>query len=109
MKITKQKLFLPSNTKNQLRIIQKHILLGFLHFLVYESVINMDCITALTHQGYINIQVLKEGLMNAESSLKILYVEDEADIREITRIALSDIGGHDLCVCCSGLEAIQKA
>lgn len=47
--------------------------------------------------------------MDTDFSLKILYVEDEDDIREITRIALSDIGGHDLCVCSSGLEAIQKA
>lgn len=39
---------------------------------------------------------------------KILYVEDEPDIQEISKIALGDIGGYELAVCSSGEEAIEK-
>lgn len=37
---------------------------------------------------------------------KILYVEDEADIATIARIALEDIGGFTLKYCSSGAEAL---
>lgn len=37
---------------------------------------------------------------------KILYVEDEVDIRLIVQIALEDIGGFELKSCASGYEAI---
>ena len=40
--------------------------------------------------------------------LKILYVEDEADIREIARFALED-EGFELLICESGMEALKKA
>lgn len=40
---------------------------------------------------------------------KILYVEDEPDIRTIAEIALRDIGGFILETCSSGTEAIEKA
>lgn len=40
--------------------------------------------------------------------LHILYVEDEADIREVTEFALED-EGFELLFCASGKEALQKA
>lgn len=40
---------------------------------------------------------------------KILYVEDEPDIRMIAEIALRDIGGFTLETCSSGEEALEKA
>ena len=39
---------------------------------------------------------------------KITYVEDEPDIRAITEIALTQIGGFHLDVCASGAEALAK-
>lgn len=39
---------------------------------------------------------------------KILYVEDEADIRLIVQIALEDVGGFELKSCSSGMEAIAE-
>lgn len=38
---------------------------------------------------------------------KILYVEDEADIRLIVQIALEDIAGFTLKSCANGYEAID--
>lgn len=40
---------------------------------------------------------------------KILYVEDEPDIRTIAEIALRDIGGFILETCSSGAQALEKA
>ena len=40
---------------------------------------------------------------------KILFVEDEADIREIARLALETVGGFTVEVCNSGQIALQKA
>ncbi len=40
---------------------------------------------------------------------RILHVEDDADIREITRLALVDLGGFDLLQCANGVEALEKA
>jgi two-component system OmpR family response regulator len=40
---------------------------------------------------------------------KILYAEDEADIRSIAQIALEDIGGFTLKYCNSGQEALDSA
>lgn len=39
---------------------------------------------------------------------RITLIEDEADIREITQIALEEIGGFALNVCKSGSEALEK-
>jgi CheY-like chemotaxis protein len=39
---------------------------------------------------------------------KILYVEDEDDIRLIVQIALEDLGGFVLKSCASGYEAIAE-
>ncbi len=40
---------------------------------------------------------------------KILYVEDEADIREVAVMALEMVGGFELKVCESGADAIDVA
>ena len=40
---------------------------------------------------------------------KILYVEDEADIQAIAKMALETIGGFEVMVCGSGSEAINNA
>ena len=40
---------------------------------------------------------------------KILYVEDEQDIRSIAQIALVDVGGFNIEVCESGEVALEKA
>ncbi len=40
---------------------------------------------------------------------KILYVEDEEDIRSIAKISLEDIGGFTVKFCSSGNEAIAEA
>lgn len=39
---------------------------------------------------------------------KILYVEDDPDIREIATLALEDVGGLTLKVCESGEKALQE-
>ncbi len=40
---------------------------------------------------------------------KILHVEDDADIREITYLALAEFGGFEVMQCSNGTEAIKKA
>ena len=40
---------------------------------------------------------------------RVLYVEDEADIRAVASIALETVGGFELLVCSSGEEALAKA
>jgi two-component system OmpR family response regulator len=40
---------------------------------------------------------------------KILYVEDEADIQAVARVALESVGGFELLVCGGGEEAIGAA
>ncbi len=40
---------------------------------------------------------------------KILYVEDEADIQKIARLALETVGGFEVMICASGAEALEKA
>jgi two-component system, OmpR family, response regulator len=40
---------------------------------------------------------------------KILHVEDEADIREITKLALEAVGGFVVESCASGQEALKIA
>jgi len=41
--------------------------------------------------------------------MKILYVEDDADIQSVTKIALELIGGFILLTCSSGREALDAA
>ena len=38
---------------------------------------------------------------------KILYVEDEHDIQVIAQIALETVGGFEVTICGSGMEALQ--
>lgn len=40
---------------------------------------------------------------------RILLVEDEPDIRIITKMALETIGGFTVCACSSGAEAVKEA
>lgn len=40
---------------------------------------------------------------------RILSVEDELDIQMVARLALKDIGGFEVEVCSSGIEALEKA
>ncbi|MBJ6136553.1 response regulator [Marinobacter litoralis] len=40
---------------------------------------------------------------------KVLYVEDDADIRAIAELALQDVGGFSIALCSSGAEAIEVA
>ena len=40
---------------------------------------------------------------------KVLYVEDEADIRTVAEMALGSVGGFEILLCASGAEAIAKA
>ncbi len=40
---------------------------------------------------------------------KILYVEDEADIQKIAKLALEEVGGFEVLICASGAEAVEKA
>jgi len=44
----------------------------------------------------------------AEELNKILYVEDDPDIRAVVRLALQSFGEYTLLVCSSGPEAIEK-
>jgi CheY-like chemotaxis protein len=46
--------------------------------------------------------------MNCRTLKKILYVEDEPDIRLIAELALESIGGFTLEVCESGADALAK-
>lgn len=40
---------------------------------------------------------------------RILYVEDEPDIREIVKISLETVGGFSVAVCDSGAAAVEAA
>lgn len=44
-----------------------------------------------------------------EKLTRILYVEDDADIRLIAQIALEEIGGFTVKLCASGQEALADA
>lgn len=37
---------------------------------------------------------------------RVLLVEDDVDIRTVTRLALKSLGGHEVCACSSGREAL---
>ncbi|MGO4998715.1 response regulator [Oceanisphaera sp. W20_SRM_FM3] len=40
---------------------------------------------------------------------RILYVEDDADIREIAQLALEMVGGFEVLLCTSGEQALLQA
>ncbi len=45
----------------------------------------------------------------SETLRKILYVEDEANIQKIAKLALEKVGGFEVMICGSGAEALEKA
>ena len=47
--------------------------------------------------------------MTGTALSKILYVEDDPDIQGVAQMALEMVGGYTLCVCSSGVEAVEKA
>ena len=40
---------------------------------------------------------------------RILYVEDQPDIRAVTKVSLEKVGGFELEICSGGEEALSKA
>lgn len=47
--------------------------------------------------------------MNSNGELfRVLYVEDEPDIRVVAQIALEQVGGLEVCCCASGSEALER-
>ena len=44
-----------------------------------------------------------------ETLNKILYVEDEADIQAVAKLALESVGGFEVMICSSGAEALEQA
>ena len=40
---------------------------------------------------------------------RILYVEDEPDIRTVAEMALETLGGYEVILCASGEEGVQRA
>src|SRR5215210_3699127 len=46
--------------------------------------------------------------MAANPLQRILYVEDEADIRQVAKIALETVGGFTVELCASGAEALRS-
>src|SRR5689334_11007150 len=47
--------------------------------------------------------------MSSKELRKILYAEDEEDIRVIAQIALEDIGGFTVTYCSTGLKVMEAA
>jgi two-component system OmpR family response regulator len=47
--------------------------------------------------------------MTTPTLKKILYVEDESDIRTVAKMALEAVGGFEVIACASGSEAIGAA
>ena len=47
--------------------------------------------------------------MTTPTLKKILYVEDEGDIRTVAKIALEAVGGFEVVACASGSEALEAA
>ena len=45
----------------------------------------------------------------SDKNPKVLYVEDEPDIRAVALLALEDVGGFEVCPCSSGSEAVARA
>lgn len=44
-----------------------------------------------------------------EKLTRVMYVEDEADIQMVARLALEAVGGYTVEICSSGEEAIARA
>ena len=52
---------------------------------------------------------LNQQSRSPETLTRILYVEDESDIRTISKMALEMVGGYTVEVCHSGKQALEKA
>ena len=46
--------------------------------------------------------------MNPQALQRLLYVEDDPDIRIVAELALVQVGGLELCSCSGGAEALEK-
>ena len=47
--------------------------------------------------------------VNSPSISRVMYVEDDPDIRAIAEIALQDVGGFEIALCESGAVAVETA
>jgi two-component system OmpR family response regulator len=47
--------------------------------------------------------------MSSARPQRVLYVEDDPDIREVALLALEAIGGYTVCACESGRQAVLRA
>ncbi len=47
--------------------------------------------------------------MNERTLGRIMYVDDEPDVRKVAKISLELVGKFELCLCGSGREAITQA
>jgi len=46
--------------------------------------------------------------MDKQPVERVLYVEDDPDIRAVAELALVDVGGFEACLCESGGEALER-
>ncbi|MBK6693101.1 MAG: response regulator [Myxococcales bacterium] len=46
--------------------------------------------------------------MSERALTRVLYAEDEPDIREVALLALVDVGGLEVVACENGLDALRK-
>lgn len=46
--------------------------------------------------------------MNDRVLQRIMYVDDEPDVRKVAKISLEKVGRFDLCLCSAGQEALEK-
>lgn len=53
--------------------------------------------------------ILRDAQKDNKALQRLLYVEDEKDIQLIAKLALTQVGGYDLCLCSSGEEALERA
>ena len=54
-------------------------------------------------------QIKEDGIMSEKILNRILYVEDEPDIRAIAKLALEEVGGLPLTSAATGEEAVARA
>src|SRR5258708_40253897 len=47
--------------------------------------------------------------MSERTLRRIMYIDDEPDVRKVAKISLELVGGYTLCLCDSGKEALGKA
>src|SRR5216683_1588342 len=46
--------------------------------------------------------------MSERTLRRIMYIDDEPDVRKVARISLELVGGFKLCLCESGKEAVGR-